>query len=269
MSSTNHNFRDLETMPIRPLKAWRHFRNLIANKEDTEQVFHIINLLSGNSQNKQYYKFAASQMGQARLADQIYLPPLLDDHEALLKLPEGSLGRAYVEFMQKEGLTAQGLVDEYENFDTGYMEQYPASVQWYFNRRRDTHDLLHILTGYGRDALGEASLLAYSFAVNKGLGVAFIAYGAGLELRKSAPKEAKIMSAVHEGYKIGKTSADIINYDIMALLPQPLDSVRAMLGITPPRAYHRAHKIIRNHGLDPYKMIEPQQADTKLKTLNA
>ena len=255
-------------MPIRPLKAWRHFRKLIANKEDTEQVFHIIHSLNGNSQNKEFYKFTASEMGKKRLADQINLPPLLDNHEALLKLPEGSLGRIYVEFMQTEGLSAQGLVDEYKSFNTGYKTQYPTAVQWYFDRRRDTHDLLHIITGYGRDALGEASLLAYSYAINKGLGVAFIAYGAGLELRKSAPKAAKVMSAVHEGYKIGKGSADIINYDIMALLPEPLEDVRALLNVTPPHAYYRAHEIIREHGLDPYKIFEPQ-ADTQLKALNA
>ncbi|MEP1230747.1 MAG: Coq4 family protein, partial [Litorimonas sp.] len=222
------------------------------------QVFHIIEALNGKSQRKQYIDFIQSTEGQNRLSKSVCLPPLLDDHRTLKQLPDGSLGRAYVEFMEKEDLTAQGLVDEYESYDKGLMEQYSAPVKWYFNRRRDTHDLLHILTGYGRDALGEASLLAFSYAVNKGLGVAFIAYGAGWELRKSAPKDAKIMRAIHEGYRLGKAADDILKYDIMNLLQRPLEDVRKDLGINPPKAYRYAHEVMRKNNLDPYDMIAPK-----------
>jgi len=270
MTASAHSQKALKKQPMRPLKAWRHFKNLIADKEDTSQVFHIINALNGNSQNKQYHAFINSAAGKERLAAQVYLPPLLDNHAALKRLPKGSFGRVYVDFMEAEGLTAQGLVDEFDSFDNGLMEQYPESVQWYSNRRRDTHDLLHILTGYGRDALGEASLLAFSYAVNKGLGVAFIAYGAGMEVRKTAPKNAKVMAAVHEGYKNGKAAHDILNYDIMALLAQPLETVREKLGIAPPKAYQRAHAVMRENGMDPYDMISPKgKAEAELETLAA
>lgn len=36
-----------KTSGMRPFKAWRHFRNLVADKEDTAQVFHIIEALKG------------------------------------------------------------------------------------------------------------------------------------------------------------------------------------------------------------------------------
>ena len=36
---------DRKITGMRPLKAWGHFRKLVANKEDTEQVFHITCLL--------------------------------------------------------------------------------------------------------------------------------------------------------------------------------------------------------------------------------
>jgi len=258
MAEQNQTFDTFEKTPIEPIKAWRHFKKLIANKEDTEQVFHIIKALNGDSQRKQYQAFSASEMGQTRLDTQVHLPPLLDNHDALKQLPEDSFGRAYVNFMESEGLTAQGLVDEYDRFETGFMDQFPKEVQWYFNRRRDTHDLLHILTGYGRDALGEACVLAYSYAVNKGLGVAFIAYGAGMEVRKTAPKDAKVMRAVYEAYKIGKGTKDILYYDIMELLKRPLEDVRSELGITRPKAYQHAHDVMRANGMDPYEMIAPQ-----------
>src|SRR3546814_7467286 len=57
--------------------------------------------------------------GRRRLAERPYLPALLDDHDALRRLPEGSVGRVYVDFMEREGLTAQGLVDESLKFRRG------------------------------------------------------------------------------------------------------------------------------------------------------
>ena len=34
---------------IRPLKAYKHFRKLIADKEDTTQVFNIVEALDGSN----------------------------------------------------------------------------------------------------------------------------------------------------------------------------------------------------------------------------
>jgi len=103
--------------------------------------------------------------------------------------------------------------------------------------------MLHVLTGLGRDALGEASVLGYTHAQHGGLGVIFIAYGAAWEIRKSAPK-----------------GADLLYEDLMELLPLPLDEVRQRLNITLPTAYHEAHRIMRDGGMDPYDMIGAQAA---------
>src|SRR3546814_16494227 len=96
-------------------------------------------------------------------SDLPYLPALLDDHDALRRLPEGSVGRVYVDFMEREGLTAQGLVDESLKFRRG-KPSHDDMLELYGNRLRATHDLFHILTGYGRDALGEQCVLAFSYS---------------------------------------------------------------------------------------------------------
>ncbi|HEX4874722.1 MAG TPA: Coq4 family protein, partial [Sphingorhabdus sp.] len=139
---------------FRPLKALHHFRKLIADKEDTEQVFHIIRALSGNSFTKRAREFWSSSMGKSLLAEPQNLVEILDNHKSLRKLPMGTVAHAYCDFMEKEGLTAQGLVDEYEKF-ADKTEKFDDLLERYGNRQRDTHDLFHVLTGYGRDALGE------------------------------------------------------------------------------------------------------------------
>src|SRR3546814_8993300 len=62
--------------------------------------------------------------------------------------------------MEREGLTAQGLVDESLKFRRG-KPSHDDMLELYGNRLRDTHDLFHIPTGYGRDALGEQCVLAF------------------------------------------------------------------------------------------------------------
>ena len=243
----------------RPLKALRHFRELIRNKEDTTQVFYIIEALNGNSFQTEFKKFAKSKQGQKRIEENRFLPDFLDNHDWLKSLPDGSLGRAYLDFMTTEGLTAQGLVDEYTA--SGINRDYGHPLMNFFaNRSRDTHDMLHVLTGLGRDALGEASVLSFTHGQRSGLGIIFIAYGAALEVRKTAPKGAPVIKSIREAHRIGKAAKDIMYEDLIALLPLPLDEVREKLNIKLPSAYHEAHDIMRAQGIDPYDMIVAQPA---------
>ncbi len=96
---------------IEPLKAIRAIRALIADKEDTGQVFKIIDALSGNVSDRQFKRFIATGMGQRIVAERRDIIAALNDRERLSRLPEGTLGRTYYDFMAEENLTADGLVD--------------------------------------------------------------------------------------------------------------------------------------------------------------
>lgn len=259
MTQAPYNLKSLETRRRRPLKALRHFRELIRNKEDTTQVFYIIEALNGNSFQKSFLKFAKTEQGQKRIAENRYLPEILDNHAWLKTLPAGSLGRAYLDFMTSEGLTAQGLVEEYSA--SGIQRDFGhPHMNIYGDRSRDTHDMLHVLTGLGRDALGEASVLGFTHSQHRGLGVLFIAYGAAWEVRKTAPKGAPVLKSIHESRRIGKKAKDIVYEDLMELLPMPLEEVRRKLNITLPTAYHETHRIMREDGIDPYGVIGSEAA---------
>ena len=54
---------------IKPIKAYKHFRNLIKDKEDTTQVFNIIEALDGSNLEKDFKRFMATPEGQARFAE--------------------------------------------------------------------------------------------------------------------------------------------------------------------------------------------------------
>lgn len=235
---------------LRPLKAWQHMQKLIADKEDTAQVFHIIEALNGNATRKDFARFLASERGTHLLAQRAFLPDILDDHEPLKRLPEGTVGRVYVDFMEREGLTAHGLVEE-SQANRKLHEQYDDDLLWYANRLRDTHDMYHVLTGYGRDALGEDALLGYTHSQHGGLGVRFIAFMGNRQIAKVAPKSARVKDVLAEGRRNGKAAKRIIEQDIVGLLDQPIADVRKRLNIAEPVLYQRALKVFSSYDQDP------------------
>ncbi len=241
---------DRRSRPYRPIEAVQRMGKLIDDKEDTEQVFHIIDALSGNANLKDLKVFLKSDQGRRMLQDKPFLPPMLDDHDALRRLPKGSVGQAYVDFMEREGLSAAGLVAEQEKFSAG-KPRYDDDLDWYSNRLRDTHDLYHVLTGYGRDALGELALLGFSHSQNGGFGVLFIAFMGRMRAFKMAPAEARIGDVVREGRRNGRRAERIIDQDIETLLGEPLSAARARLKIEQPVAYRRALSVFAQRAKAP------------------
>lgn len=245
---------DRPELRFRPLKALRHFRKLLADKEDTAQVFHIFEALPRKSFIPEAQAFIESPRGQALMTSEPFLPAILDDHDTLRKLPAGTVAHAYVDFMQREGLSAAGLVEESAKIRRGKPE-FDDQLQWYGNRLRDTHDLLHVLTGYGRDALGEQCVLGFTYGQTRNVGNIFIAYLAGLDVKRRVKSSAPVLAAIREGQRHGTKSPNIINEDIRKLLAEPLDAARARLNIGAPNAYLRAHDALRARGHDPYRIL--------------
>ena len=240
---------------IRPIKAWQHMQKLIADKEDTEQVFHIIEALNGRALQRNLNAFLKSEAGRNQLRKKEYLPPILDDHAWIKSLPEGTVGRAYGDFMEREGLSAQGLVEESERMSAHYT-RYQDDIEWYGHRMRDTHDLFHVLTGYGRDALGEAALLGFTYSQNPGRGIIFIAYMGARQLRRRLPKAARVMDCLWEGKRNGNIAQKIAREDVQALLREPLQAARQRLKIRPPLAYRQAIAVCVACGIE-LKQVAP------------
>ncbi|KPP93263.1 Coq4 family protein [Erythrobacter sp. HL-111] len=232
---------------IRPLKVLHHFGKLVEDKEDTEQVFHIIEATKGRRSHDQARKFILSPEGQRFLDSGEDIPAMLDDHARWADLPENSVAQRYIAFMKREGLSAAGLVAESRKWAPP--ESLPKDLtQWYFDRLRDTHDLFHVLTGYGRDALGEASLLGFSYSQNHNKGLLFIAYAGARQIKKVSRTKAPLFGAVREGQRNGRAAAKIAHQDIAALMREDIDEARARLGIAKPVIYRECLRILEAEG---------------------
>lgn len=244
---------------MQPAKALHHFRELLKDKENTEEVFHIFESLPWQGIRAAAERFMLSPRGQAIRMAEPALAPILDDHAALRRYPAGSLAHAYCDFMEREGLTAQGLADEFAKFarDRG---PYHDQFRWYLERMRDVHDMLHIVTGYGRDALGEACVLAFTYSQQPAPANLFIGYMAGLNIRQQAGKGAPVLRAIREGQRLGKACPRMCEQSMLELLPLPLDEVRRRLKVTPAMRYAECHAVWRAQGVDPFDLLGKKAA---------
>lgn len=139
------------------------------------------------------------------------------DLEKLQNLPAGTLGHAYARYYLDHGI--QPFTDEFiPNDEVEYM------VKLY----RETHDIHHILTGYGIDPVGEVEVQAFYFG-NLGLRhSAFIALSSMLSSRGGhAWKLVRFVRRLRAAYRRGKASAMILGLPINELWELPVSEIAA------------------------------------------
>jgi ubiquinone biosynthesis protein COQ4 len=217
--------------------AGQALRKLLVNADDTPQVFTIMRALNGASTPNGYRRLLDTQ-GAGRIA--YHHPELaerLSDRAWVDGFAPGTVGAAYRAFVDKTGYSAQGLADT-SSWDREGKVEHPYA--WFGRRTRDVHDIWHILTGYHADeALGEACLVAFSFAQTRGLGWAAIATGAALKSLAQAGTTL-FARAVWEGWQRGRAARWLLAEDYEALLTEPLDAARKRLRLSEPAIYPRA-----------------------------
>jgi ubiquinone biosynthesis protein COQ4 len=157
---------------------------------------------------------------------------VLDDRARLRALAPGTLGHEYARFMDAEHISAGGLEEASLAIKTDF---YDERAQCLSDRLRDTHDLWHVVTGYGRDLVGEGALLAFTYAQTRNRGIGFIVLIGMLKFWQGGHPE--VVGVMREGKHRGRRAAFLPAVDWEAMLPRPLDEVRRELRIEPLTAY--------------------------------
>jgi ubiquinone biosynthesis protein COQ4 len=219
---------------MRPLAALRAIRRVFADPDATEHVFEVIDALQGPNLKWMRARLQRSATGRRLLATKPSVLPLLSDREALRALPEGSLGRAYLGFVESEGISADGLVEASEYV----RESVDGEFLWIKDWLRDTHDLWHTVLGYQGDLVGEAALLAFSHYETKNLGVGAIAALAWLKLGRVTDPKLGARGTVRGGRRLAKQAAWFLEVPWHEWLDRPLADVRRDLGVLAPVSYH-------------------------------
>ena len=232
------------TRRAKPLVAVKALKRLIANPDNTQEVFAIIRAMSGDSLFRAFDRFKLTETGKRIIEEKRELLETLQNRERLNQNKPGSLGRSYLSFVQSEKITADGLVDASEENVPPELENQSEELISFGKRMRDQHDLWHVLTGYGRDTFGEVCLLWFTYAQTKNRGLGLIAVvGAFRHYRELG---SRVLKACFGAYMAGKRAAWLPQQDWEAMLEQPIDDVRQQLNIPSPKVYQ---KILEDYAL--------------------
>lgn len=219
-------------MRVRVTTGARALYEVLKNPDDTSQVFRLLSAVNGGPSPAFLDRFAASRGGQALLARRPELIEVLEDRARLEAMPEGSVGRGYLTFMENGGYEAAFLVRSSEAGREMEGAVEGEALAWLDRRMRDSHDLWHVVTGYGADLLGEAALLAFTFAQTWNAGVGVLVSTA--ILRADDPDARRL---IVDGFARGARAAWLPAVAWEELLPLPLEEVRARLRVGAPVAY--------------------------------
>ncbi|HEU4538027.1 MAG TPA: Coq4 family protein [Polyangiaceae bacterium] len=144
------------------------------------------------------------------------------DLAALGRLPEGTLGRAYADFLRAAGLDPSNLpVLESRN-----------EFQWFAAHLYETHDVWHVATGFGPDVAGELGLQAFYLAqFESPLPVAILAAGMLNTALSAMPEAGKRMEEIARGWQLGRAARPLFGFPWAEHWSRPLDDVRRELGL--------------------------------------
>lgn len=238
-------------------KAWKHFSVIVKDKERTDEVFGYFDALPWRGVSEVAAAFLRTDEGRAIFQDEPFLPDLLNDHATLRKTPKGSFAHAYCDFMEAEGLTAYGIVEE-ANVTRKGMVRLDDGVEWYNDRLRDVHDIIHVLTGFGRDTLGEQCLFVWQSHQRPCPGRLSISWIAMLLMKAKLETKAPFFQAYLQARRDGRKTQRLAEQPIRELLPLPLEEVRRMLSIPEPTKYLQVLEIWRSEGIDPHALLGAQ-----------
>jgi ubiquinone biosynthesis protein COQ4 len=196
-----------------------------------EDAFEGMLALAGPMVEREFRAFAADPVGGAMLAERPRrdLIAFLGDQDRLRAMPEGSMAAAYLDYMGGAGmgtaeyfLQAAGVEEKAARFG------WSADHLWFVRRMANSHDLFHVVAGYGRDVIGEVGVDGFTAGQISMLPLRiFLAY-----LYSLKPSEPIAWARyVREVYRRGKRTPSLASVDYEALFPLPIEDARRRIGV--------------------------------------
>lgn len=156
-----------------------------------------------------------------------HMPEQHIDLEALGALPEGTLGRAYADYMRAHGFTVESLNRGGHDFEFSHMLVHLST----------SHDIWHVLTNFNPEPAGEAGLQAFGLAqFDKRFAPVILAAVLLNGLLYQPSDLPRRVQAIRAGREMGARARWLIGVDWSGYWARPLDEVRAEFGLAPVQA---------------------------------
>jgi ubiquinone biosynthesis protein Coq4 len=190
------------------------------NPDDVAQFFICSDLLAKLGAFGQMEAILRASPGSARaIRERTLLSPI--DLEAFARKPEGSLARAFAEFMTRYNLDPNFYPSLEVRSDPNYVVL----------RMRQMHDIIHVVTGFDTSEEGELGVQGFLFAqIASPLSMILVGSAAlSLPFHKQE-KWVRYMNNVTRGWLLGRSAELCFAQDWDLLWDLPLTEVRRRLG---------------------------------------
>jgi ubiquinone biosynthesis protein COQ4 len=236
-------------------RAVRALRALLDHPDETHRAMELTLHIGAASFERNFQRFVQSPVGSALIRERPSLPEAVANRAALERMPPDSFGRAYLAYLDANGFHPTAIVDLQHQTEQRWMAETGEPPldplrRWFSDRFLIGHDLFHVVTGYGTDSIGEATLLAFCLAQQGGRPGALLTFGAAAKLwqKRGWPWLRYDLRA----WRRGRRAAWLPGQPWEELLPLRLEIVRDLLAIEPEATAHPGG-ILRD---------EPDSADT-------
>jgi ubiquinone biosynthesis protein Coq4 len=208
------------------LKGLQGFVAFIDDGTDIEAVFDIAAALANHEVSAAAITYLKSHPEIAQLFEEQYIAPT-PNLEALLKLPEDSLGFAYASHMRSG------------NLDPEFYRKVELIDDWNYLalRMRQTHDIWHTVTGFGTDSPGEIGLQAFTLAQNRSPLAVMLIAAITLNLIKMNSDLNPLVRVIQQGYDLGYQAKPFLAQKWEEAWEKPLADWRKELNVTPVRNF--------------------------------
>jgi len=202
----------------------------VTTPSDLANSFEAMLALAGPTVDRQFRNFANHPVGQRMLAKRPRpdLNALLTDRSALAAMPEGSFGRAYLDYLGGEEMgSAEYFLDAARLEDKAQRFGWSEDHLWFVRQMANSHDLFHIVSGYDRNITGEVGVIAYTAGQVPLLPLRLL-LPYFLLLRPARP--VRWVRFIWNAYRNGRDTPSLACVDYEDLLPKSLAEARQTIG---------------------------------------
>ncbi|MCP3105125.1 Coq4 family protein [Myxococcus sp. K15C18031901] len=140
----------------------------------------------------------------------------------LRALPEDTLGRVFADHLTANGLDPDALPSRQAHTDEEYVRAHLL----------ESHDVWHVLTGFGTDVAGELGLQAFALAqVGSPFALGILTGGLANTLLYAFSEREARMRALTRGWVLGHRARPLFGVPWRRYWASPLEEVRARLGV--------------------------------------
>ncbi len=211
----------------------KHVMNPIS-EEGASHAYKAAFCLAGPKIQTAFDEFSASPTGKRLLKDRPSLGDQLAEVAGAPDAPEGSFAQAYRDFLEKD---TNAMVDTRKLASLAHVDVlaeqlgWDEDIAWFVERLANTHDVFHVLAGYGPGLAAEGGVIMFTFShfrMRRGLLAGF--------LWTFRPRVGwrRWHQYLREGWQRGAETAEagrLLSAYYEELLPLPLEQVRRELGI--------------------------------------